>query len=195
MDFEFFAFPAALVVGVSSIALLLSRTWRWRVGALAVQYLGVFLLVSLSWPVDLSAVKLVSGWMAGAILGISRLDRIDREVRRWPTERLYFIFLALLVVLTVATIAPGLLDWIPGIQLYQIWGGLLLLGMGLVHLGLAARGMRVILSLLMILSGFEILYATLEASVLMTGLLAILNIGLAFLGAYLLNASYLEESP
>ena len=193
MDFEFFGFPAVLVVGASSVALLLSRTWRWRVGALAVQYFGVFLLVSLSWPADLSAVKLVSGWMAGAILGISRLDKMDREVRRWPTEQLYFIFLALLVVLTVATIAPGLLEWIPGIHLFQAWGGLLLVGMGLVHLGLAARGMRVILSLMMLLSGFEVLYAVVEYSALVAGLLAVVTVGIAMAGAYLMSTSDMEE--
>lgn len=193
MDFELLALPAVFVVGASSVALLLSRTWRWRVGALAVQYVGVFVLVSLSWPVDLSAVKLVSGWMAGAILGISRLDRMDREVRRWPTERLYFIFLALLVVLTVATSAPGLLEWIPNIHLYQAWGGLVLLGMGLVHLGLAARGMRVILSLLMLLSGFEILYAVVEYSTLVAGLLAVVTVGIAMAGAYLMSAQDAED--
>jgi hypothetical protein len=52
-----------------------------------------------------------------------------------------------------------------------------------------------VIGLLTVISGFEILYATLEASVLMTGLLAILNIGLAFLGAYLQMASHLEERP
>jgi hypothetical protein len=75
----------------------------------------------------------------------------------------------------------------------QTLGGLLLLGLGLLQLGLSRQGIRIVIGLLTFISGFEILYATLEASVLMTGLLAILNIGIAFIGAYLLLASHLEE--
>jgi hypothetical protein len=43
------------------------------------------------------------------------------------------------------------------------------------------------------LSGFEILYATVEGSVLVAGLLAIINLGLALVGSYLLVASNTEE--
>jgi len=59
---------------------------------------------------------------------------------------------------------------------------------------LSREAIRIIIGLLTVISGFEILYATLEASVLMTGLLAIMNIGLAFVGVYILQASNLEES-
>ena len=167
--------------------LLLSRTWRWRIGALAVQYLGVFVLVSLSWPTDLAAVKLVVGWMAGAILGVSRIDLAPVEVRRWPTERLYLIFVASMVFLTVATVAPSFTGWVPGIEINQAWGGLLLIGMGMVQMGFASRGLRVILSLLTFLSGFEILYAVVEVSTLVTGLLAVVTLGVAIAGAYLMS--------
>jgi hypothetical protein len=68
------------------------------------------------------------------------------------------------------------------------------LGLGLLQLGLSREAIRIVIGVLTVISGFEILYATLEASVLMTGLLAILNIGIAFVGAYLLLASYLEET-
>ncbi len=194
MDFSRLSFPAVVLLGVSSVVLLLSRSWRWRIGALGFQYLGVFALVSISWPSDLAAVKLVAGWMAGAILGISRIDLVTREQPRWPTEQLYYLFVALLVFLTVATIAPNAMDWVPGVRLNQAWGGLLLIGMGLIHLGIAAQGLRVILSLLTILSGFEILYAVVESSTLVTGLLALVTIGIAMAGAYLIVDIPLEEA-
>jgi hypothetical protein len=123
--------------------------------------------------------------MAGAILGVSRIDLVQEDVRRWPTEQLYFIFVASMIFLTVATIAPTLTDWLPRIDIHQAWGGLLLIGMGMVHLGLASRGLRVIISLLTFLSGFEILYAVVESSTLVTGLLALVNLGVAISGAYL----------
>jgi hypothetical protein len=84
--------------------------------------------------------------------------------------------------------------WFLGATDQQALGGLILLGLGLLQLGLSREGIRIVIGLLTVISGFEILYATLEASVLMTGLLAVLNIGIAFTGAYLLLASYLEGS-
>lgn len=193
MDLSGWGLPAVVLLGISSVTLLLSRTWRWRIGALAFQYLGVFVLVSLSWPTDLAAGKLVIGWMTGAILGVSRIDLITPEVRRWPTERLYLIFVASVVFTTVATLAPTVLDRVPGIDVYQAWGGLLLIGMGLIHMGFASRGLRVIVSLLTFLSGFEILYAVVESSTLVAGLLAFVNIGIAITGAYLMTDPSLEE--
>jgi hypothetical protein len=193
MDLRGLAFPAVILLGISSVILFLSRSWRWRIGALAFQYLGVFVLISLSWPADLAAVKLVVGWMAGAILGVSRIDLAQEDVRRWPTERLYFIFVASVVFLTVATLAPALTNWVPRININQAWGGLLLIGMGMVHMGFASRGLRVIISLLTFLSGFEILYAVVESSTLVTGLLALVNLGVAIAGAYLMTDITGEE--
>jgi hypothetical protein len=45
-----------------------------------------------------------------------------------------------------------------------------------------------------VLSGFEIIYANMESSVLVTGLLAGVNLGLALVGAYLLVAPAMEAS-
>ena len=92
------------------------------------------------------------------------------------------------------SLVPVALRWFLGATHQQTLGGLLLLGLGLLQLGLSQEAIRIVIGVLTVISGFEILYATLEASVLMTGLLAILNIGIAFVGAYLLLASYLEET-
>jgi hypothetical protein len=73
-------------------------------------------------------------------------------------------------------------------------GGLLLIGMGLLHLGITARVLRVAIGLLTVLSGFEIIYATVEGSVLVAGLLAVINLGLALVGSYLLIASNAQEA-
>ena len=67
------------------------------------------------------------------------------------------------------------------------------MGMGLLHLGLTNHPFRVTLGLLTVLSGFEILYAAVETSTLVAGLLAGINLGLALVCAYLLVAPLLEE--
>mgnify|MGYP001431499062 CR=1 FL=1 len=108
------AFAAVVVLGVSGAAMILARSWRWRVAGLALQYVGVFWLVALSWPVGLASIKLVVGWMAGAILGISGFNLLGPVGRRWPTEWLFLGLVLLLVVLSVSTLVPEVLVWLPG---------------------------------------------------------------------------------
>lgn len=182
-----YAFIAVGILGLVSAVILLTRNWRWRVGALALQYVGVFWLVALSWPVGLASIKLVVGWMAGAILGVSRIDQLPSDRRRWPTEWMFLGLVMMLVFFSVSTIAPRFEGWLPANHSAQIWGGLLLIGSGLIHLGVASRGLRVIVSLLTALSGFEILYAVVENSTLVAGLLATVTLGIALVGAYLLS--------
>lgn len=187
MIFEQFSLLAVVILGVSSAFVLLSPNWRWRVGAVAIQYIGVFWLVAISWSSGLAAVKLVTGWMAGAILGVSRIGQLAEDRRRWPTEWLFFALVIVLVLVTVSAVAPTVNSWLPDVHPDQVLGGVLLIGMGMVHLGMASRGIRVILSLLTMLSGFEILYAGVETSTLVAGLLAVINLGVALVGAYLLS--------
>jgi hypothetical membrane protein len=70
---------------------------------------------------------------------------------------------------------------------------MLLVGMGLIHLGMTTRPLRVLLGLLTTLSGFELVYAAVENSVLVAGLLAVVTLGLALVGAYLLDTLSPQE--
>jgi hypothetical protein len=186
---------------VTSVGLLLSRDWRWNLGFLAAQYLGMFWLVTLHWPFGLASIKLVTGWMASATLGVTRLDLSDDSQHRqalestqMPQGRLFRLFASAIVVILVIAITPQAETIIPGISRPVIAGGLLLAGMGLLHLGLTAEILRVILGLLTVMAGFEILYATVETSILLAGLLSIVNLGLALAGAYLMTAAPPEEA-
>ncbi len=61
------------------------------------------------------------------------------------------------------------------------------MGLGILQSGMTARPFRVSVGLLTVLAGFEILYAAVETSLLVAGLLAIINLGLALSGSYLLT--------
>lgn len=189
-------FAGLLFVTGTAILVLTSR--RWMTGILAVQYIGVFLLVSVSWPLEIAVVKLVAGWMSTAVLFLSYSSLSKPVLSFEQNPSLPGIsfkgFTGLLIGISVYSLVSTAQRWFLGATFQQILAGLLLLGLGLLQLGLSRENLRIIIGLLTVISGFEILYATLEASVLMTGLLAILNIGLAFLGAYLMQASDLEEN-
>jgi hypothetical protein len=80
-----------------------------------------------------------------------------------------------------------------GIGAPVIAGTILLTGIGLLHLGTSSQIARVIFALLTVLGGFEILYAAVEGSILVAALLAVVNLGLGLVGAYLLNGAVTEE--
>jgi hypothetical protein len=189
MILENLSYLAVIVIVMTSLFLLLSQNWRWNIVALAVQYLAVMLLTSLVWPFGLAAVKLVAGWMAGAVLGASQpaLELVEDPHSGGPA--LIFRFLAaVLVWILVFTTTPAVINILP-LPAPLVTGAMLLIGMGLAHLGMTTRPLRVLIGLLTTLSGFELIYAAVENSVLVAGLLAIVTLGLALVGAYLLDAS------
>ncbi len=174
--------------------LLFSRDWRWSLGLLAVQYLCVFWMVQAHWPISLAATKLVTGWMACAILGIAQLNSKEEGVTdsTWLQGRLFQIFAAGMVLAATFALSLRVDTWL-GLSLPVAWGGLLLIGLGLLHLGITSDSFQVIIGILTVLAGFEILYAAVESSALVTALLAVVNLGLSLAGAYFMNVN--QEKP
>jgi len=179
---------AALAIALTSLGLLLSRDWRWGLGMLALQYLAVFGLVFSHWPLTMSAAGLVAGWMAAAALGMTHLNLKDPPLTEtsWPEGRLFRIFAAGLVLLAVSAASDSLQTWLPGAGYPVIWGALVLIGLGFLHLGMTLQPLRVILGLFTTLCGFEVFFSMLENSILVAGLLAVVTLGLALTGSYLL---------
>jgi hypothetical protein len=187
---EFATLPVILL-GITSLLLLFYPNWRWTLAAIGVQYLAVAWLVGLSWPIALAAVKLVVGWMAGALLATSSAAA---QPKIEPLSgRLFRLAVAGLILIIILTLPPATRQWLqvdPSILL----GTLILIGMGLVQTSMSNDSLRMTIGLLTFLAGFEILYAALESSVLVAGLLAVINLGLALAGSYLLNAPDSKEA-
>jgi hypothetical protein len=167
---------------------LISRDWRWSLGLLAAQYVAAFWLVALHWPLGMAAVKLVTGWMATVALGMTRLSlsQGDTDESFWPQGRAFRLFGAGIMAVIAVAAGPRVEALNPGIGLPVVVGSLLLVGIGLLHLGITSQTLRVVVGLLTVLCGFEILYAAVESSILVAALLALANLGLALTGSYLL---------
>lgn len=183
--------PAVILV-VCSLFLLVSRNWRQSILALAMLYIGVFWLTALVWPVGLAIVKLVVGWMAGAVLGAS--TQYGSALMQQPELRAVQIFrltAGSVVVVLVFALSPAVAEWIE-IDRIALWGAMVLIGMGLLQLGMMSNPFNLLIGMLITLAGFEIIYAALESSVLVAGLLAVVNLGLALTGAYLISSQHEE---
>jgi hypothetical protein len=187
-----FAWIAAIVILVTSVGLLIVRDWRLSIILLSLQYLCMFILVLQHWPIGMASVKVVAGWMASAILGMTRSGLTTQQINDesiWPRGRLFRLFAAGIVWLIVAAATPGVSKIMADAGFAVTGGSLLLIGMGLLHLGITDSILRLTIGLMTVLAGFEILYSGVEGSVLVVALLAIINLGLALAGSYLLIGS------
>lgn len=186
------AWIAVLVIVLTSVGLLLASDWRWSIILLAVQFLGMFVLTLQHWPLGMASVKVVAGWMSAAVLGMTRSGLTGEEADEdaaWHRGRLFRLFVAGIVLLIAAVVTPGVDTVMADAGFPVTNGSLVLIGMGLLHLGISTRVLRVTIGLMTVLSGFEILYAAVEGSVLLAALLAVINLGLALVGAYLMVAA------
>jgi hypothetical protein len=196
-DSNLFVFIAVIGISLTSTIILVTRDWRYSIGALAIQYVGVFILVNTSWPVEMAVVKMVAGWMAGAILGIAMtsIPDLNRESKyRVSLGPGFRIISAIILALTITSLVLHSGDWFSMISTPILWGSFILIGFGILQLSLTNHPFRVIIGLLTSLSGFEILYAAVETSSLVTGLLAVVNLGLALVGSYMLIAPSMESA-
>ena len=186
-----FSWIAVVIILITSTGLLIVRDWRWCIILLAVQYFSMFILTLHHWPLGMASVKLVAGWMSAAILGMTRSEFSSPNIEEseiLPRGRLFRLFAAGMILLIVSAITPGV-DTIMADAGYAVTSGsLLLIGMGLLHLGITDHILRVVIGLMTVLSGFEILYSAVEGSILVAALLAVINLGLALVGAYLMIA-------
>jgi hypothetical protein len=188
---------AVVLVSLTSLYNLISRDWRSSIGGLALQYIGVFLLVIISWPLEMAVAKMLAGWMAGVILWVAMTYVPDA----WPDAEksikfgaIFRLLAALILALAVTSLILQTETWLSTISTPIRWGSFMLIGMGLLQLSLTSHPLKVIIGLLTALSGFEIIYAAIETSTLVTGLLAGITLALALVGAYLLISPSMESS-
>jgi hypothetical protein len=184
------------LLAVIAMLLVVVSNWKLSLGLLALLYVGETLLISESWPISIAVVKLISGWMAVGMLGLSYWSGIGKAAALDSPGMPGFVFrglTAVLVGVSVVSFYGEARQWFLGASPSQIYGGLFLFGLGMVQLGLSWQLPRIILGLLTVMAGFEILYATVEGSLLMTILLGSFNLGIAFVGSYLLSVS--SEEP
>lgn len=184
------------LLALASLVLFLNLNWRLNIVALSLQYVGVFWLVLTVWPTGLAAVKLVTGWMAGAIIGssISTEEEAQNSLSFSSIQEIRFRSVIWIIsIIVVWVLLPDIAIWLP-ISSPVLLGGSLLIVIGLLHISMTSRVFQIIFGLLTVFSGFELFYSALEKSVLVAGFLALITMGLAFIGAYLLHLQNEEKS-
>lgn len=177
---------AFVLIAIAAMTNLIFRDWRVNSAAMVLQYLAAFILVSLSWPVSLAIVNLITGWMSTSALGLTRLRQKNAAFITESNTSLVFRGLSgLLTVMLIFILAPILQQQVfPKVDLLIIQGGLILSGISLLQLGTNSDPYMTIISLLSFLTGFSIIHSALEVSTLLLGLMVVVNLGLALVGVY-----------
>lgn len=186
---------AFVIIVITGMIILVFRDWRINFIALGVQYLAAFVLVNLSWPTGLALIKLMVGLMATTAIALTCLRQLTTKNQAEPTSSLIFRGVAGLVIIVVIFIITPVIqeNVFPNVELLIGQSGMMLFGLTLMQSGMRSEPYLIIISLLSMMIGFETIYSALEISTLLTGLLVIVNLGLALVGIYFVTKSS-EES-
>ncbi len=166
---------------------------RILITTLAAIYLIQFIYIFyLSTPL-LAAINLTIGWMACAVIGISSIrQRINENTEPFQKGIAFRLISEFFFILTAFAISINANAWLPKIPYIVFSGGLTLIFTGLLQLNYYPQTLRIVVSLLVLLSGFELIYYSIEFSLLVIILIGIIKLGLAFMGTYLIGLQYQE---
>jgi hypothetical protein len=174
-------------IGVT-FAILVPRNWRWSIFGLAVSYLMGFIMIVQIWPLPLAAVKLLSGLIGIIILSTVKMNqREPEEIEQSISSRIFIFLLASLVWIIVSATINRINDWLP-ITYTNLFVGMVFLISGVLKFSVDQKIFNIVVGLLTFLSGFDIIYSSLEGSALVTALYALIVLSICVLGSYLEGA-------
>lgn len=204
------AFPALVGLFFTAAALTLMTQWRLRFAILGVQYVLAAVLISQAVIWQVAAVKAIVGLLVVVILGltgqgVATSRRVARQAAEAPARGRPFAVLRRIEFQTnlpfrvVAVLLAAVATWylvaesgyaFETLPLSLNLAGFLLIILGLLGLGLSEEAMNVGIGLLMVLNGFELLYASVERSLTVVALLAAVNFGVALAVSYVALVPY-----
>jgi hypothetical protein len=171
-------------LGVTA-AILVPRDWHWTLFGLAMTYLFGFILIIQIWPLPLAAVKLLTGLIGVILLSTTKMNtEVQGEPIESPSSRMFILLLAILSWIIVLATINRLNAWLP-IEYTNLFIGMVFLICGIIKFSTDQRIFNVVVGLLTLLSGFDIIYSSLEGSALVTALYALIVISICILGSYL----------
>lgn len=204
--------PAAYLALISALIVVVLWDWRLAVLALALQYLAVGLLYVDVLDPRLAIIKVLVGWFICLMLYFTARQikwgripqdvgpeeavhtRNERHIRlgplSLPNNAPFHIFVGLMVALAALTMAGRPAFRLPAASEPMNVAVFGLSGLGLVGLSLTREPLKAGMGLLIFMSGFQLFYNTLEQSVAMLVFLAIGDLVLTLVIAYLTQARH-----
>ncbi len=212
-------YPAAALVLVTAVIIILAWDWRLAVFALAAQYFAVGLLYLDVLDPRLSVIKVLVGWFVCLILYITarqvnwgrlppditaeeaKTYRRIEFVRLGPVNvpksfpvRALLVAAALLLIIWWTQNPASQLPLLPETLPYVELAINTLVILGLLGLAVTTEPLKAGMGLLMFLSGFELFYSVLEQTPGILVMLAGVNLMVTLVIAYLTQRRYTAEA-
>ena len=177
----------------ASGAVMVVSDWKWRMACLAVIQLIAFFLVVQIWPVALAVVKLISGWIGITIMSAALVSSSSFSAYEQNTSfKFYKLALIALTWMAVLVLVPQMSIWLP-ISYANMFCGLAFFLCGILFFSIHADMTETLMGLYIFLTGFDVIYSSLEGSSLVTAVYAVILIFIAILGSFLQGAFMPEE--
>jgi len=190
---HWYNYPFILILTAGLFLLLVSDSRKMILIAFGSVLLMAFVVNIQFWPFTFSLSKLVTGTMAIVILHFSPVMTPSQSVLgTGKTGKVFrataLVFGFVLIGFSVSTVSTFL-----SINPEQILLSLFMMACGFIQLGISQNPYRVFLGLITLFQGFEIIYGSLESSLLINGMLAAVDLLIAFVGSYLITNSLKDE--
>ncbi len=174
IEIAFVILIAVIVLSIASI--FLSESTRTALIFLGILYLCEFFLLAQVWSLGLAAVNLITGLLTVVIINaFCSSVHLKLVAPRIALDILMIVFVG---IITFA-FAPQLTTYLIESSQFLIIG-VFLFAIGLLQAGTSRNTFRSLISLLILFSGFQIIYAPLEGSALVTALMSTIQVVLAF---------------
>ena len=181
---------ATLLISIACFLITVLDNPRYLLVSLLVAYVLVAWHISAFLPGASSLAKLVAGLVACGILfmGLSGSGWGERDGHEHalPTARSFRIAASLLIILASFGLSNSISTLFPELNSLAAQATMILMLSGLLIIGLFDTAFRIGSGLLLILTGFDILYSSIEPSVAVITFLALVQIGIALTISYLL---------
>ena len=189
MSFETLRIIAAVILLLCAAVNLVRRHWVLNVAVLALQYVCVFLIILEVRTPLLAAIKLIVGLMVSLMiyLILRSSGLIDSLFSRQhlTSGEVFRGTIALLLVLISHLAAPKVkLSIFPQSSELLLTASMGLMLFGLLQMGTITEPLYLVIGMLTFLSGFELLYASLEFSRVLEALFTAINLLLALVGSF-----------
>ncbi len=184
----------AILSGVTAGLLVVLEKRQTRIWLLVMIYVWVAWLVALEMPLLLALVKLIAGWTACAILAYGPQRRITTASSEMLPRGVIFRVIAVLLVSTAAVgLGRNPLLELSIVPAAIMTGGLQMGILGMLQIGLARDALGAGIGNLVLISGFEVVYTSLESSLAIMALFACVHIAIATAIAILGLGGTMEE--
>lgn len=187
------AFIPAVIAVLCALYNLVRRSWLTNLISLTIQFVAMFIVILSVWVLSVAIIKLIVGLVSVGIIAysLSSLDMLKAAERFVPLREgeLFRAFTGLCLILFIlifqAQVQASIFPRSPQALLFC---ALSIMSISLLQLGLKSEPFSVLIGLLGFLTGFELLYASLEYSALLEGFLTVIKLGLALVAPYIFSA-------